>query len=187
MGKRLGGTSTRYIHTHIHTYIHTYIHVESRPTRLSETYTRLTCTTSSLFQIGCTVVLHGKFTLQTTTVWYFWKVIRTLYVSKLPQVVIGRSYVLLESSPTKTIPSRQDFLHQSSSSLLLLGIIAGTSTTVKPPPSTAFAFDGCVGGLGKTKPVTGVKLFEESSTPIHFDDTRLIVALFCVQMTEATV
>jgi hypothetical protein len=45
---------------------------------------------------------------------------------------------------------------------------------VKPPSSAAFSFDGGVSGLGKTKPVTGVKLFEESSTPIHFDDTRLI-------------
>ena len=31
----------------------------------------------------------------------------------------------------------------------------------------AFAFDGGVGGLGKTKPVTGVELFEENSTPIQ--------------------
>jgi hypothetical protein len=45
---------------------------------------------------------------------------------------------------------------------------------VKPPSSAAFAFDDGVCGLGKTKPVTGVKLFEESSTPIHFDHTCLI-------------
>ena len=31
----------------------------------------------------------------------------------------------------------------------------------------AVAFDGGVGGLGKTKPVTGVELFEETSTPIQ--------------------
>ena len=33
--------------------------------------------------------------------------------------------------------------------------------------SPAFAFDGGVGGLGKTKPTTGVILFEENSTPIR--------------------
>lgn len=31
----------------------------------------------------------------------------------------------------------------------------------------AYAFDGGVGGLGKTKPNTGVQLFEENSTPIQ--------------------
>jgi hypothetical protein len=34
-------------------------------------------------------------------------------------------------------------------------------------PSMAVAFEGGVGGLGKTKPVTGVELFEERSTPIQ--------------------
>jgi hypothetical protein len=36
---------------------------------------------------------------------------------------------------------------------------------MNPPPASAF--EGGVGGLGKTKPVTGVEFFEENSTPIQ--------------------
>lgn len=35
--------------------------------------------------------------------------------------------------------------------------------------TSALAFEGGVGGLGKTKPTTGVTLFEENSTPIQND------------------
>ena len=37
------------------------------------------------------------------------------------------------------------------------------------PAAQVKAFDGGVGGLGKTKPVTGVELFDDTSTPIQND------------------
>jgi len=48
---------------------------------------------------------------------------------------------------------------------------AGLALTVSPiiPASEVKAFDGGVGGLGKTKPETGVKLFDETSAPIQND------------------
>eukprot|EP00980_Cylindrotheca_fusiformis_P022942 scaffold9948_cov129-Cylindrotheca_fusiformis.AAC.10 len=55
--------------------------------------------------------------------------------------------------PSDSLLPRSTFLHG-----LMLPLVA---------PHIAMAFDGGVGGLGKTKPVTGVELFEESSTPIQ--------------------
>jgi hypothetical protein len=66
------------------------------------------------------------------------------------------------SSSSTTIPSRQDFLRQGGAAVLSSSVFC-----CLPSPQTAYAFDGGVGGLGKTKPMTGVKLFEESSTPIQ--------------------
>ena len=65
---------------------------------------------------------------------------------------------------TQNDTTRQEFLHQCLSLLVCGG---GGLAISSSSPSVASAFDGGVGGLGKTKPETGVELFEESSTPIQ--------------------
>ena len=45
--------------------------------------------------------------------------------------------------------------------------LASLGAIVLSPIENAFAFDGGVGGLGKTKPETGVELFDETSAPIQ--------------------
>lgn len=59
--------------------------------------------------------------------------------------------------------SRDNFLRNLQSGGVALALAAiSPSTEVK-------AFDGGVGGLGKTKPETGVELFDETSAPIQND------------------
>lgn len=58
---------------------------------------------------------------------------------------------------------RDDDNHAEVGRSIFLQTMFGTIFTA----SSAAAFEGGVGGLGKTKPSTGVLLFEESSTPIQ--------------------
>jgi hypothetical protein len=73
---------------------------------------------------------------------------------------------------------RQSALHateddSSRSMQLNLSVSRGTFLqtvqvlTMAVSTNEAFAFEGGVGGLGKTKPVTGVEFFEEFSTPVQ--------------------
>jgi hypothetical protein len=45
--------------------------------------------------------------------------------------------------------------------------LGGAGVTLITPTLPAFAFEGGVGGLGKTKPQTGVELWDSDSTPIQ--------------------
>lgn len=73
----------------------------------------------------------------------------------------------------RTGPQKPQSLHCSSQSSLnrgqfLAGVGAVASVVVSGGnPNCALAFEGGVGGLGKTKPLTGVTLFEEGSPPIQ--------------------
>jgi hypothetical protein len=60
--------------------------------------------------------------------------------------------------------SRVGFLNQAS---LWTTTVATTSTAAMIGVKAATAFEGGVGGLGKTKPETGCRLFEETSRPVQ--------------------
>lgn len=66
-----------------------------------------------------------------------------------------------KATPHAKIPKNASGITTRSS--FLKGLLIGSIVA----PRAAVAFDGGVGGLGKTKPETGVVLFEESSTPIQ--------------------
>jgi len=83
--------------------------------------------------------------------------------------VLPPTQVFLQALETKerTIP---DDVQDVKRSFLLRSLVASlltTTTTTLLLPTTTLAFEGGVGGLGKTKPQTGVILFEENSTPIQ--------------------
>jgi len=59
--------------------------------------------------------------------------------------------------------SRNAFLR----TLKTAGLAAAVTSQPMVEGGAAFAFDGGVGGLGKTKPETGVELFDETSAPIQ--------------------
>lgn len=62
---------------------------------------------------------------------------------------------------TNRLVDVETYLDMSRSAFLQVMVMSTFTTTA------ACAFDGGVGGLGKTKPTTGVTLFEENSTPIQ--------------------
>jgi hypothetical protein len=68
-----------------------------------------------------------------------------------------------EQYESEVLQSRDRFLR-----ILQSGGAALTLTTIIPIAEVE-AFDGGVGGLGKTKPETGVELFDETSAPIQND------------------
>ena len=67
-------------------------------------------------------------------------------------------------APINHTASRRSFLNQACSVIACGG--GGIAALISSPLPTD-AFDGGVGGLGKTKPDTGVELFDESATPIQ--------------------
>lgn len=78
------------------------------------------------------------------------------------------SFQLREVLSTTTTTTRSHFIRQTSSITTLL-LTSLTVVTQSSKMTAAFAFEGGVGGLGKTKPETGCKLFDDTLVPVQND------------------